>query len=244
MLGLIRPTGRLQSRQFSSISILLKKRSPHQTKNGKHQQSADSRGSADAGTEANEIEMVDVRKYLSEAKDRFSQTLELHKRRLDEMKQGKANPHVFDELQLPNGTKFTDVATTSMRGKNSLLITVFDPKDTKNIISLILGSGLNMTPERLPNNEQQLKIALPSPTRDARLELCKELKKLSDDFKNSTNFRYSLNSVRRDIMSKIKKLDSKDNEVYKVTKELENIHKEYITKLQEQLKQAENSVLR
>ena len=223
----------VQSRLFQRSSLLLKK------KPGKGKKDDGAAAKADD----DEVILVDVKQYLNEANDRYSQTLELFKKKLNEAKQGKTNPDIFDQLKLPNGTLFTDVASTSARGKSTLLVTVFDPKDTKNIISLIMGANLNLNPEKIPDNEQQLKVALPPPTKESRLELVKNLKQMTEEFKNSPNFKFSLGFIRRDILNKMKSFNKKENDVAKVLKNLETSHKDYITKLQDQLKQAEKSVM-
>ncbi|SMN18458.1 similar to Saccharomyces cerevisiae YHR038W RRF1 Mitochondrial ribosome recycling factor [Maudiozyma saulgeensis] len=226
-----------QTRYFYKSSILSKKKpSKGSSKNKKDE-------TTNGASDEEEVILIDVKQYVNEANDRYSQTLELLKKRLNEAKQGKTNPQIFDQLKFPNGSVFTEMASTSARGKNSLLVTVFDPKETKNVISLIMGANLNLNPERIPNNEQQLKIALPPPTKESRLELAKSLKQITEDFKNSISFKYSLGFIRRDILNKMKSFNKKENEVTKVLKTLENTHKDYVNKLQDQLKQAEKSVM-
>lgn len=226
----------VQTRYFRQSTTLLKKKPGKSSGKGKKEETT-------TNTDDDEVILVDVKQYVSEATDRYSQTLDLLKKKLNEAKQGKTNPQIFDQLKFPNGSLFTDIASTSTRGKNSLLITVFDPKETKNVISLIMGANLNLNPEKIPNNEQQLKIALPPPTKESRLELVKDLKQLTEEFKNSMSFKYSLGFIRRDILNKMKSFNKKENDVAKVLKTLETTHKDYINKLQDQLKQAEKSVM-
>ncbi|CAB4252372.1 similar to Saccharomyces cerevisiae YHR038W RRF1 Mitochondrial ribosome recycling factor [Maudiozyma barnettii] len=236
MLRLFRITP-TQTRYFYRSSVLSKKKPSKGSNKGKKDENAN--GNADE----EEVILVDVKQYVNEANDRYSQTLELLKKKLNEAKQGKTNPQIFDQLKFPNGSIFTEMANTSSRGKNALLVTVFDPKETKNVISLIMGANLNLNPERVPNNEQQLKIALPPPTKESRLELAKGLKQITEDFKNSVSFKYSLGFIRRDILNKMKSFNKKESEVSKVLKTLETTHKDYVNKLQDQLKQAEKSVM-
>lgn len=235
MLKLFRITP-LQSRQLYRSSILLKKKPGKGPSHNKNEAS-------ESNAEEDEVILVDVKQYVNEANDRYSQTVELFKKKLNEAKQGKTNPQIFDQLKFQNGSLFTDVASTSSRGKNSLLVTVFDPKETKNVISLIMGANLNLNPERIPNNELQLKIALPPPTKESRLTLVKDVKQITEDFKNSANFKYSLGFIRRDILNKMKSFNKKETDVSKVLKTLETTHKVYVNKLQDQLKQIEKSIM-
>ncbi|CCC66682.1 hypothetical protein NCAS_0A01230 [Naumovozyma castellii] len=211
-----------QTRQFTIYSSLLKKRVPLE--------------------KASDTEIVDASKYLKEATKQFATTLELHQKRLNETKQGTSNSKVFDNLIISDGKKFTDMATTSMRGNNSLLITVFDPKDTKKIISSILGAGLNLNPERIPNNEQQLKVLLPPVTTESRLNTAKLLKGVFEEYKNSS-LKVSLGHIRNQILKEVKSLKKKDDSVRKVITDIEKEHQNYVKKLEEQFKQVEKNVL-
>lgn len=221
-------------RGFSSSSILLKK------SNASRKGNKDTSNSAASTTDVEES--VDPKEFLKKANTLFSETVELHDKKLSELKQGKANPKIFDELKLLDGKRFTDVASTSVKGKNALIVTVYDPKDTKNIISTIMGAGLNLNPEKDVNNDQMLKVLLPPPTTESRLNLCKELKQVFEHYKNST-MKQSLGYIRGDIIKQLKQFDKRNDSVRKVSQDLEKIHKDYTTKLQEQLKQAEKSIM-
>lgn len=190
-----------------------------------------------------EVELVDVKEYVSKASKEFEKTVDLFKKKLAEKKVGSASTSIFDELKVgKEGWKFTDLATTSMKGRNALIVTVFDPKDTKNVISAIMGAGLNLNPEKIPDNEQQLKVALPPVTTETRQGICKELKKVFEDYKHSS-FKFSLGHIRGEILKDLKKLQKQNDGVKKVIQDVEKLHKDYTTKLQDQLKQAEKAVM-
>ncbi|SCV03385.1 LAME_0H10000g1_1 [Lachancea meyersii CBS 8951] len=190
-----------------------------------------------------EVEIVDLKSYIQQATTAFQKSVELHQKKLNELKAGTSNPTIFDKLKVgKENLKFTDLATTSTKGRNGLIITVFDPKDTKSVISSILGAGLNLNPERIPNNEQQLKVSLPPPTTETRKQNCKLLKDVFEEYKNSAN-KNSLGHIRGEILKALKTIDKKNDSVKKVTQDLEKLHKEYTQKLQDSLKQAEKSVL-
>lgn len=219
------------ARPFSSYAALLAK------KKGKT--------SGKPGKADNEepIEIIDVKKYVIDATKQFEKTLELHKRKLAEQKVGTASPTIFNDLKVgKEGQKFTELAATSLKGRNALIVTVFDPKDTKNIVSAIMAAGLNLNPERIPNNDQQLKVSLPPITTETRQAVCKDLKKVFEDYKHSA-LKESLGHVRGEIMKELKHLQKKNDDVKKVIQDVEKIHKEYTIKLQEQLKQAEKGVM-
>ncbi|AAS50292.1 AAL074Cp [Eremothecium gossypii ATCC 10895] len=197
-----------------------------------------------AAKEAVEVDLVDVGDYVKKATERFQHTVELHKKRLGQMKAGKPDATMFDGLAVGNEKqKFTELAATSVKGKNMLIVTVFDPKDTKRVASAIVGAGLNVTTERVLENQQQLKISLPPVTTETRERLCRDMKKVFEEYKNSAN-RHSLGHVRSEVLKELKKLDKKNDSVRKVIQEIENLHKEYTAMLQEQLKHAEKNAMR
>lgn len=205
-------------RMFSTSIPVLKKVSKKASKGKK-------------GEDEEVTEVIDVKQYIQRATEKFNTTLELHKKRLNDFKLGAANASVFDALKVgKDNVKFTDLATTSLKGRNSLIVTVFDPKDTKLVISSILGAGLNLNPERIANNDQQLKIALPPPTTETRKQTCKQLKEVFESFKNSAN-KSSLGHVRGEILKELKNIDKKNDSVKKITQDLEKLHKDYIGKL-------------
>lgn len=80
---------------------------------------------------------------------KLKESLEHHKKSITETKLGANNPTIFDKISVDTGKGrqiFTSVAQTAMKGRN-LIITVFDPNNTKHVVSAILGSGLNINPE-------------------------------------------------------------------------------------------------
>ncbi|CAR29780.1 hypothetical protein ZYGR_0AD04640 [Zygosaccharomyces rouxii] len=222
----------LTTRQFTTSQLLLKKASGGK-KNPKASQSKDT---------DNAEETVDISEFIKKAQNSFENTLELHKKKLNEFKQGVANPRIFDELKLQNGSKFSEAASTSTKGKNALLVTVYDPKDTKHVISTIMAAGLNLNPERVPNNDQQLKISLPPMTTETRTRMCKDLKKVFEEYKNSSS-KDSLGHVRGEILKDLKKLAKKNDSVRKAVQDVEKVHKDYVNKMQQQLAQAEKNVM-
>ncbi|CCD23875.1 Rrf1p NDAI_0C02150 [Naumovozyma dairenensis CBS 421] len=217
------------TRSFTVTPFYLKKH--NNTSKGKSKLTKDIGLNANSptGTANDDIDL------LEEAKTHFDKTLELHQKKINETRQGKSNSKIFDKLILPNGSKFIDVATTSSKGSHSLLITVFDPKDTKNVISTILGSGLNLNPERIPNNDQQLKVLLPPMTTETRELIIKEMKKNFEEYKSSS-LKVSLGFIRNNILKKLKAIQKKNDSDRKLIADIEKLHKEYVVKLQEQFK--------
>lgn len=220
----------------------ISRRSFGTTLNALKKHSGSKKNSKQPQPEEEETTVIDVSQYLNRSQTEFQESLEYFKKKLNETKQGVTNPRIFDSLNLQDGKNFTTVASTSLKGRNSLLVTVYDPKDTKHVISAIMAAGLNLNPERIPNNQQQLKISLPPPTTESRLKMCKDLKAVFEECKNSS-LKNSLSYIRAEILKDIKSLSKKDDSVKKVVQDVEKVHKEYVEKFQNQLKQAEKGVM-
>ncbi|AJU28140.1 Rrf1p [Saccharomyces cerevisiae YJM428] len=214
---------RLFNRSFSQSFIILKKKSS-------------------APTEKVEEDEIDVNELLKKAETQFKKTLEVQKQKMNEIKQGNFNPKVFNSLVFKNNRKFTDIATTSLKGKNALLITVFDPKDVKTVISGVLAANLNLTPERVPNNDLQLKVSLPPPTTESRLKVAKDLKRVFEEYKQSS-LKDSLGTIRGSILKEFKSF-KKDDAVRKAERDLEKLHKDYVNKLHDQFQKVEKSIVK
>ncbi|KAH3899173.1 related to Ribosome-recycling factor, mitochondrial [Saccharomycodes ludwigii] len=219
---------------FSTVSYRFAKK----PKSSKNKKKTDEQQPADA----EETVTLNIKDYQKNVACEMNEILELHKKKINESKMGLSNPKIFDKLMV-GSSKFVDVATTTTKGRNMFIVTVFDPSNTKNVISAILGSGMNLNPERLPDNEQQLKISLPPVTSESRNKLAKELKRIFEDFKN-TNKSGSLSSVRSKYMKDLKEFDQKNQDVKKCIQEVEKIHKDFVSKLHEQFKQAEKNIMK
>ncbi|KAL3231083.1 Ribosome-recycling factor, mitochondrial [Nakaseomyces bracarensis] len=214
------------TRQFQTSSLLLKKKA--------------AKGKAAPVEE--EPEIVDPNIYVKELTTKFDKSIELYQKELNEKRQGSFNSKIFDKLVLKNGRSFKDMATTALKGKGSLLITVFDPNEVKNIVSAILAADLNLNPERVSTNNQQLKVPLPPPTTESKQQLCKELKTVFEKYKQSQS-KASLGHIRTEVMKELKSLQKKDESIKKIIQHVEKIHKDYVNKMTEQLKQAEKNVM-
>jgi len=127
-------------------------------------------------------DMLNPKDFRTRVSTDLTKLLEVQKKKLSEASKGKNDIKIFDNLKIGKDV-FTNVASTTQKGKNLFIVTVFDPKNTKHVVSAILGANLNLNPEKMPDNEQQLKITLPPVTQESRNKLLKDLKKINDEFK-------------------------------------------------------------
>lgn len=180
---------------------------------------------------------------------RLQKVVEDFARHANEAKLGKTNPHIFDALpvQIADGdAPFNTLAQTSIKGRN-LVITVFDPANTKHVINAILGSELNMNPIADPSNRQQLKVPLPPVTTESKAENVKHLKAVYEKYRNgpgSGRHANTLAAVRADVKLKVAKKKKMTPSEALVWTEYEATHKKYVESLTEVFKAAEVAIMK
>ncbi|KAL6949827.1 hypothetical protein ACO0QE_000489 [Hanseniaspora vineae] len=181
-------------------------------------------------------DVLDPKDFKSRISADLTKLLEQQKKALAETAKGRNDVKIFDNLTVGK-EKFTNVASTSQKGKNLLIVTVFDPKNSKNVVSAILGANLNLNPEKIPDNDQQLKVVLPPVTQESRNQTLKVLKKYNDEFKSG-----AFANVRNKYLKELKPYGFKNEDAKKCSKEIEKVHKDFGDKLLQQYKSVEKLV--
>lgn len=188
---------------------------------------------------------------------KFKSVVDTFNKHATEAKLGKTNPNIFDKLKINVDAKskvpFSTVAQTMVQGGRNFVITVFDPSHTQEVINAVLGSGLNMNPQRDPSNKQTLKVPLPPPTVESKKDAAKHLKTVFENLKNnattSRGAESTLASVRASTKDTVHKFVKKQKRTLsdaekKLEKEFDDLHKSYSDKLTEAFKAAEKSILK
>lgn len=234
------------TRSFSSTAVFYAKKSKKESKK-------DNKGSKKNDTKNNskdnndEIdEVLDPKAILADLKSKYETSLTQFNKKLTELKMGRANPAIFDNLKIKIDNSYTanypEIAMTAMKGNNFLNITVFDPNHTKRVISAILESNLNLNPEIDPKNNQLLKIKLPNSTKELKEKQIKEMKELLDQYKSNSSFKNSLQAIRSNFMKDLKNVEGSKDIVRKLTTDIDSTYKSYAEKLTTTLKNAEKSL--
>ncbi|KAH3673274.1 hypothetical protein WICMUC_003733 [Wickerhamomyces mucosus] len=188
------------------------------------------------------IQEIDPNEFLQRYKNNYLEVVNSFKSNSKKIRTGKFDPTIFDNLDINFDNKifkFNELAQTILKGKN-LFITLYDPKFKKSIIESIINNEKNLIPEIDPNNNQLLIIRLPSFTKEVKENLIKEIKKNHDIFKNS-NQNKSLTSIRSKALKELKDF-TKNDSIKKLTADIEKFYKDFAKELENELKDAENSV--
>lgn len=191
-------------------------------------------------------EKFDSRKLIKDAESEFRECIDMFGKEVTQVKMGRADPTIFNKLEvrLSNNRRanFCQVAQTVMKGNKYLNVTVFDPNDTKNVVSAILGANLNLNPEVDPKNPQLLKVLLPNTTKELREKKIKELKKLSDSFKSSHTNPHSLAYLRGEFMKQAKGAEGSKDIIRRFETDVSKLYKDYAAKLNQEYKNASKSL--
>lgn len=230
------------TRPFSSTSVFYAKKSKKESKK-------ENKGSKknDSKKDDKEVDVVlDPKAILTDLKSKYESSLNQFNKKLTELKMGRANPAIFDNLKIKIDNSYTanypEIAMTAMKGTNFLNITVFDPNHTKRVISAILESNLNLNPEIDPKNNQLLKIKLPNSTKELKEKQIKQMKELLDQYKSNSSFKNSLQAIRSNFMKDLKNVEGSKDIVRKLTTDIDSTYKSYAEKLTTSLKNVEKSL--
>lgn len=144
------------------------------------------------------------------------------------------DPKLLEDLSLGKDGKFKDFATATKKGK-VMIITCFDKKHVNSIINAILAKNdlLKMTPEKIPDNEQQLKVNLPPVTDAVKKDFVNNLKTLGENFKKELKTEF-LNKGEMKIVKELNK--KKDALALGIMKEFEKDHKTFTNKVDDLVK--------
>lgn len=215
-------------------------------KKGSSKKDNGKKSSSNAPVEDDEVEILDPKKILTEVKQQCDESFKLYSKSLTELKMGKANPSLFDNLKIKIDDSYTatfpEIAMSAMKGTGFLNINVFDPAHSKKVISAILEANMNLNPELDPKNPQLLKIKLPNSTKELREKQIKDMKALLDQYKSNTSFKNSLPFIRSNVLKNLKKVDGSKDIIKKLTTDIDATYKSYVEKFTNSFKTTEKSL--
>ena len=144
------------------------------------------------------------------------------------------DPKLLEDLNVGKEGLFRDFATATKKGK-VMIITCFDKKNVNSIINTILARNdlLKMTPEKIPDNEQQLKVNLPPITDAVKKDYENNLKTMGENFKKEIKNQF----LSKGEMKIVKELNKKkDALAIEIMKDFEKDHKKFTSKVDDLVK--------
>jgi len=156
------------------------------------------------------------------------------------IRSGRASTTLVDGLVVDaygQSMKIKDLASVSVPEAKTIKINVWDTNLVNPVEKSILNSSLNLSPM---TEGQVIRINLPDLTAERRVELAKNVKRLSEEAK------VSIRNIRQDGMNFIKKFSSQsipEDEIKTIQDDLQRLTDSYIEIISEKSKNKEKEIL-
>ena len=156
------------------------------------------------------------------------------------IRSGRASTTLVDGLVVDaygQSMKIKDLASVSVPEAKTIKINVWDANLVNSVEKSILNSSLNLSPM---TEGQIIRINLPDLTAERRVELAKNVKRLSEESK------VSIRNIRQDGMNFIKKFSSQsipEDEIKTIQDDLQRLTDSYIEIISEKSKNKEKEIL-
>ncbi len=171
---------------------------------------------------------------LKELRERMDKVIDHLKGEFLAIRTGRAHPGLVSDIKVDyygTPTPIKQVATISIPEGRQIAIAPFDRTALKLVEKAILASSLGVTPQ---NDGEIIRINLPELTGERRVELTKLVGKYAEES------RIALRNLRRDSNEVLKKMeknsDISEDDLKKLTKEVQDITDEFIKKVDDTLK--------
>ena len=156
------------------------------------------------------------------------------------IRSGRASVTLVDSMLVDaygQNMKIKDLASVSVPEARTININVWDANLVSSVEKSIVNSSLNLSPM---TEGQIIRINLPDLTAERRVELAKNVKRLSEEAK------VSIRNIRQDGMNFIKKLSSQntpEDEIKILQDDLQKLTDSYVETISEKSKNKENEIL-
>ncbi|MCJ7733483.1 MAG: ribosome recycling factor [Anaerolineales bacterium] len=160
---------------------------------------------------------------------------------LNAIRTGRANPSLVELLPIEyygTLTPLQELAGISVPESRSLLIRPYDKSSLKNIEKAILKSELGLTPN---NDGENIRLVLPTPTEERRLELVKVVGLKAEEA------RISIRNIRRDSIRDLRDFEEEkmitEDDQHRGEEQVQKITDEYIEKIDEVCERKEREIM-
>ena len=145
-------------------------------------------------------DMEKIETILMENEEKLEKTLNVFKEDLIQVRVGRANPRVLDEVTVDyygTPTPVNQVGNLSVVDGTCLVVAPWDKSMLKVVEKAILQANIGLTPT---NDGTVIRLVFPALTEERRKELVKQIKKMCEDAKVAAR------NIRRDTLDVLKKL--------------------------------------
>ena len=176
-----------------------------------------------------------------ETEERMEKAINALIQELNTIRTGRANPSLVELLPIEyygTQTALQELASISVPESRSLLIRPYDPSSLKNIEKAILKSELGL----MPNNDgENIRLVLPTPTEERRLELVKVVGIKAEDA------RIALRNIRRDSIRNLRDFEDEkiitEDDLHRGEKEVQEITDKFTKKIDSVCERKEKEIM-
>lgn len=144
---------------------------------------------------------LEVELVFEVLEERIAKTISSFTSELNNMRAGRANPHVLDAVRVDYygvESPINQVANISIPEARMIMITVWDASLLKKVEKAIIDANIGIVPN---NDGKVLRLFFPEPTEERRKALVKDVKNLAE------RARVGIRNIRRDSITEIKNIE-------------------------------------
>lgn len=187
------------------------------------------------------IDSLEVLEAFDGFENKLEKSISSMKYEFQQMKAGRANPHVLDKVLVNyygTETPVNQLGNISVPEARVLLISVWDQSALKDVEKAIIAANIGMTPN---NDGKVIRLIFPELNEERRKELVKQLKQVSE------NTKVVMRNARRDINDSLKKYKKDsiitEDECANFEKDVDKKLGEYIDTVEKLAKEKEKEVM-
>ncbi len=142
---------------------------------------------------------------LKNATDKMEKAVSSLKKEYANVRTGRANPLILEKITVEyyhTPTPLRQLSNVSVQDGQTLVITPYDKTIVNEIEKAIAKSDIGITPN---SDGTCVRLTFPPLTEDRRKEICKSVKKMSEDSK------VAVRNIRRDAVDDLKKVEKEEN---------------------------------
>lgn len=187
------------------------------------------------------IDSFEVLEAFDGFENKLEKSISSMKYEFQQMKAGRANPHILDKVLVNyygTETPVNQLGNISVPEARVLLISVWDQSALKDVEKAIIAANIGMTPN---NDGKVIRLIFPELNEERRKELVKQLKQVSE------NTKVVMRNARRDINDSLKKYKKDsiitEDECANFEKDVDKKLGEYIDNVEKLAKEKEKEVM-
>ena len=174
---------------------------------------------------------------ILETETRMDSAIENLKKRLINIRAGRANPAILDGIMVSYygvDTPLIQLANISVPEARMLQIKPFDRSGIGAIEKAIFEANIGLTPN---NNGETIILNIPALTEETRKEYVKQAKNIAEEAK------IALRNIRQDANNDLKKLEIPEDDIKSSQDDVQELIQKYNKKVDEILKQKEDELM-